>query len=123
AVKDEASSFVGTATAPSITVTEVTKAFGSAANPVVALDRISLQARRGEFLCLVGASGCGKTTLLNLICGLDQPTRGEIDINGRASLLFQEAALFPWLTAAGNVELPLRLANVPAAHRKREAQE
>jgi NitT/TauT family transport system ATP-binding protein len=49
-----------------------------------------LEARRGEFLCLVGASGCGKTTLLNLISGLDTPTRGEIAINGRASLLFQE---------------------------------
>jgi NitT/TauT family transport system ATP-binding protein len=98
----------------------VRKAYGPAGNHVLALDGISLAAGRGEFLCLVGASGCGKTTLLNLIAGLDRPSRGTIDLEGRASLLFQEAALFPWLTAAGNVELPLKLGKKPRDERRRE---
>jgi NitT/TauT family transport system ATP-binding protein len=101
-------------------VRDVRKAYGPAGNRVLALDGISLDVRRGEFLCLVGASGCGKTTLLNLIAELDGPSAGEIVINGRASLLFQEAALFPWLTAAGNVELPLRLAGSPREERRQE---
>ncbi len=103
-----------------LAVRDVGKSYGPSGTHVLALEGISLEVARGEFLCLVGASGCGKTTLLNLICGLDRPTRGEITVNGRASLLFQEAALFPWLTAAGNVELPLRLAKVGAPERKRE---
>jgi NitT/TauT family transport system ATP-binding protein len=104
-------------------VRDVGKSYGPSGTHVLALEGISLEVARGEFLCLVGASGCGKTTLLNLICGLDRPTRGEIAVNGRASLLFQEAALFPWLTAAGNVELPLRLAKVGASERKREVEQ
>jgi NitT/TauT family transport system ATP-binding protein len=103
-----------------LAVRDVGKSYGPSGTHVLALEGISLEVARGEFLCLVGASGCGKTTLLNLICGLDRPTRGEITVNGRASLLFQEAALFPWLTAAGNVELPLRLAKVGGVERKRE---
>ena len=106
-----------------LSVRDVGKSYGPSGTHVLALEGISLEARRGEFLCLVGASGCGKSTLLNLISGLDRPTRGEIAINGRASLLFQEAALFPWLTAAGNVELPLRLAKVPSGDRRREARD
>jgi NitT/TauT family transport system ATP-binding protein len=60
--------------------------------------------------------------LLNLISGLDRLSRGEIRIDGRPTLLFQEAALFPWLTAAGNVELPLRFARVPRPQRHAEAE-
>jgi NitT/TauT family transport system ATP-binding protein len=105
-----------------LSVRQVGKSYGPAGTHVLALEGISLDVRRGEFLCLVGASGCGKTTLLNLVSGLDEPTRGEIAINGRASLLFQEAALFPWLTAAGNVELPLKLAKVAGPKRRAEAR-
>ena len=105
-----------------LSVRGVGKAYGPIGTHVLALEGISLEVRRGEFLCLVGASGCGKTTLLNLISGLDKPTRGEIDLSGRSSLLFQEAALFPWLTAAGNVELPLRLARVRRPERRREVE-
>jgi NitT/TauT family transport system ATP-binding protein len=103
-----------------LSVRDVRKAYGPAGNQVLALEGISLEVARGEFLCLVGASGCGKTTLLNLITELDHASAGEIAINGRASLLFQEAALFPWLTAAANVELPLRLAGVARDRRRRE---
>ena len=106
-----------------LSVRDVSKAYGPAGNHVLALEGISLDVRRGELVCLVGASGCGKTTLLNLVSGLDRLTRGEIRIDGRTSLLFQEAALFPWLTAAQNVELPLRFARAPRAQRSQEVDE
>jgi NitT/TauT family transport system ATP-binding protein len=80
---------------------------------------VSLDVAPGEFVCLVGASGCGKSTLLSLVAGLDEPTSGEIGVVGgaRPALMFQEPALFPWLTVAGNVTLPLRLRGVPRAER------
>ena len=91
---------------------------------VLALDDVDLTVRTGEFLCLVGASGCGKSTLLNLIAGLDHPTTGDIDVpGGRPTLLFQEAALLPWQTASGNVELALRLRGVAKRERKAKAAE
>ena len=88
---------------------DVSKAFGHGDNAVLALDRLGLQVGRGEFVCLVGASGCGKSTLLNLVAALDEPSAGSVDVDGRTGLMFQEAALFPWLTVTGNVELALRL--------------
>jgi NitT/TauT family transport system ATP-binding protein len=91
---------------------------------IVALDDVDLTVRAGEFLCLVGASGCGKSTLLNLIAGLDRPTSGSVTVPGGSStLMFQEAALLPWQTAAGNVELALRLRGVPKSQRKSRAME
>src|SRR5205085_3498409 len=103
-----------------VSVDSVTKRYPSG---LVALDGVSLSVRPGEFLCLVGASGCGKSTLLNLIAGLDSPTTGSVAVAGRATLLFQEAALLPWLTAAGNVELALRLRGVGKAERRSRASE
>ncbi|MET9275073.1 ABC transporter ATP-binding protein [Kribbella sp. NPDC003557] len=103
---------------------QVGKAFGSGRKTVVALDGVDLEVRAGEFVCLLGASGCGKTTLLNLVAGLDRPTAGRIELNSsRPAVVFQEAALMPWLTAAGNVELPLRMAGVPKAQRRAKAAE
>ena len=78
---------------------------------------------RPELQCLVGASGCGKSTLLNLVAGLDTPTRGELDVDGRPGLMFQESALFPWLTVAGNVDLALRLRNVKRDERRERVEE
>jgi len=92
-----------------ISVNGLSKAFGQGAATVHALDRLGLEVRAGEFVCLVGASGCGKSTLLNLVAGLDQPSSGTVNVDGRTGLMFQESALFPWLTVAGNVELALRL--------------
>jgi NitT/TauT family transport system ATP-binding protein len=85
---------------------------------VHALDRVSLDVRAGEFVCLVGASGCGKSTLLNLIAGLDRPTSGRVEARGRVTLMFQEAALFPWLSVRGNISLALKLKGVPKKERK-----
>ncbi|KAA9158616.1 ABC transporter ATP-binding protein [Amycolatopsis acidicola] len=97
----------------------VHKSFGQGQRGVVALGGVDLDVAPGEFVCLLGASGCGKTTLLNLVAGLDKPSSGEIELNSsRPAVMFQEAALMPWLTAAANVELPLRLAGVPRSARK-----
>ena len=102
-----------------VRVEGVSKVFGHGPDAVTALRGISLELRRGEFVCLVGASGSGKTTLLHLLAGLDTPTAGGVEMNGtRCSLMFQEAALFPWLTAAGNIDLALRLRDVPRAERR-----
>ncbi|AZQ74072.1 ABC transporter ATP-binding protein [Streptomyces abikoensis] len=87
------------------------------------LDDITLDVRPGEFVCLLGASGCGKSTLLNLVAGLDRPSAGTIEVpGGRPALMFQEHALFPWLTAGRNIELALRLRGVPRAERRAEAE-
>ncbi len=107
-----------------VSIESVSKVFGNAGRAVVALDRISLDVAPGQFVCLVGASGCGKSTLLNLVAGLDRPTSGTVRTGGLGtSLLFQEAALFPWLTASANVELALRLRGVGRAERRRRAAE
>jgi sulfonate transport system ATP-binding protein len=105
---------------PAIRLDAVSKAFGRGRDRVLALDRLSLDVYPGEFVCLAGASGCGKSTLLNLVCGLDAPSAGTVGLpaGGRPTLMFQEAALFPWLTAAENVELPLRLRGVAKRQRR-----
>jgi NitT/TauT family transport system ATP-binding protein len=92
-------------------------------NGLLALDGISLAVRPGEFLTLVGASGCGKSTLLNLVSGLDQPTSGSVEVDGHAAFMFQEHALFPWLSALDNVAAPLRLRGVGKKEREVQARE
>ena len=113
----------GTAPPTAISVSGVSKRHGRGPGAVVALDGISLTVGAGEIVCLVGASGCGKTTLLNLVVGLDSPTAGNIEVSGRPALMFQESALFPWLTVSANVELALRLQGVPRGERRERAAE
>jgi NitT/TauT family transport system ATP-binding protein len=101
----------------------VSKAFGRPGAQQLVLDGITLDVRPGEFVCLLGASGCGKSTLLNLVAGLDEPSAGTITTpGGRPALMFQEHALFPWLTAGRNIELALRLRGVPREERRPEAE-
>jgi len=131
------------ARAPSVTLSGVSKRHGTGDTGVVALQDISLNVAPGRFVCLVGASGCGKTTLLNLVAGLDQPTVGSVSVisggagNGTSegqpavrqaggtatAMLFQDSALFPWLTVAANVELPMRLRGVGKAERRAVADD
>ncbi|MEU3713047.1 ABC transporter ATP-binding protein [Streptomyces catenulae] len=104
-------------------IDHVSKSFGRPGARQHVLDDISIDVAPGEFVCLLGASGCGKSTLLNLVAGLDAPTSGTIETpGGRPALMFQEHALFPWLTAGRNVELALRLRGVPRAERREEAE-
>ena len=112
-----------TLTGPAISVDGVTKVYGPRGSHTFALDRITLDVQPGEFCCLVGASGCGKSTLLNLLAGLDTPATGTLSVQGRTSLMFQESALFPWLSVRGNINLALRLAGIPKAERNDRASE
>jgi NitT/TauT family transport system ATP-binding protein len=92
---------------------------------VTAVDHVSFDVGIGEFVCLLGPSGCGKTSILNVLAGLDVPTSGDALLDGRPitapgpdrAVLFQEPALFPWLSVAGNVELALKLTGTPADRR------
>jgi NitT/TauT family transport system ATP-binding protein len=104
---------------PAVRLTDVSKVYRTGRGALPALDRISLSVRAGEFACIIGASGCGKSTLLNLVAGLDRPTSGTVETGGRrVGLMFQEPALFPWLTAARNIELALRARGVPRQARR-----
>ena len=97
---------------------------------ITATDRLSFEVATGEFVCLLGPSGCGKTSLLNVLAGLVEPTSGEALLDGHRitgpgpdrAVLFQEPALFPWLSVRGNVELGLELISVPAPERRDIAQ-
>jgi NitT/TauT family transport system ATP-binding protein len=100
----------------------VSKVYGKGRSALLALDKVSLTVAEGEFVCLIGASGCGKSTMLAVVAGLDSPTSGQLSTNGkRVTLMFQEPALFPWLTAAKNVELALRARGVPKQERRTRA--
>ncbi len=95
------------------------------------LQEINLEIAEGEFICLVGPSGCGKSTLINLIAGLEMPTSGRVLVDGvpvagpgtDRVVVFQEAALFPWLNVQQNVEFGLKMAGMPAEKRKERSAE
>jgi len=112
-----------------IEVCRVGKRFQSTTRGVTAaLREMSLTVDDGEFVCLVGPSGCGKTTLLNLIAGLERPDEGEVRVNGKCvrgpgpdrGVMFQDAALFPWLSVAENVAFGMKELRLP--RKKREAR-
>ncbi|WP_429952142.1 ABC transporter ATP-binding protein [Comamonas sediminis] len=95
-----------------------------------ALDRVDLEIEKGEFVVLLGASGCGKSTLLNLVTGFDKPTAGRIVVNGRevnkvdphCGMVFQQYALFPWLTVIDNVAFGLKMKGIAKAERLQVAR-
>lgn len=102
----------------------VTKRFGDA----TAVDSVSLTLKQGDFMALLGASGCGKSTMLRLLAGLETPTSGEVTLRGRSvtqdsasarniALMFQSYALYPHLTVAQNIAMPLRLRRLRAPQR------
>ena len=109
-----------------LTVRNVTKRFETSRHDTTALQEISLEIKKGEFICVVGPSGCGKSTLLNLIAGLDSPTSGELTFDGHAIrgpgaervVVFQEPALYPWLNVRANVEFGLKVKGTPRGERR-----
>jgi NitT/TauT family transport system ATP-binding protein len=90
------------------------------------LENINIEILEGEIVTILGKSGCGKSTLLNLIAGFENSYGGEILLNGKPVrdisperiMMFQESALFPWLTAYQNIEIALKLAKVPKTQRE-----
>lgn len=105
--------------ATAIRIHDVSQAYHDGESTLMALDHVSLDVLQGSFTCLLGASGCGKSTLLNLIVGLYHKSSGTIDVGSRrVALLFQEPALFPWLTAQENVEMGMRFRGVAKPERR-----
>ena len=99
-----------------VTISGVHKRFGMGKGLVSALFDVNLSIGEHEFICLLGPSGCGKTTLLNLLAGFEQPTNGTIQAFGRPiagpaperTMVFQDYALFPWMTVSDNIQYGLR---------------
>ena len=103
-----------------VAVERLSKAFPHGDRNLVALQEVTLDLQPGEFVCIVGASGSGKSTLLNVLAGLETASSGRFEVKGRVALMFQEAALFPWLTASQNVELALKLRGVNKRSERRQ---
>lgn len=109
---------------PALRLRGLSRIHGKGALRVQALDSIDLDVREGEFVCLLGASGCGKSSLLHIVAGLDQPSEGELKVaGGQPAVMFQEAALFPWLTVEQNIAFPLELRTVASERRKARVRE
>ena len=108
-----------------IEISGVTQEFEKKDGKVLALDTVNLNVEQNEFICVVGPSGCGKTTLLNIIAGLCKPTTGTVKVRGELvtgpgkgkGVVFQQYALYPWLTVEKNVEFGMRMKGVPKAER------
>lgn len=114
-----------------ISVKNVSKIYASDGRSVDALKDVSLTMQDGEFICVVGHSGCGKTTLLNILAGFVQPTEGHILFDGTErdetahsiGVVFQEYALFPWRTALQNITFGLEMAGVRKSEAQKKARE
>jgi nitrate ABC transporter ATP-binding subunit len=109
------------AQAGTLTVRGVTKRFAVGDDEVEALAPIDLTIPKGEFVCMIGASGCGKSTLLRIIAGFEEPTTGDVSIDGKVitgpgsdrGMVFQDYALFPWMTVRQNISFGPRQRHLP----------
>ena len=107
-------------------ISNLTKVFPKEEGELVAIDNFNLDVEDGEFVCLLGPSGCGKTTLLRMIAGLDKPSSGNMELNGKVitkagpdrGMVFQEFALFPWRTVRRNIEFGLEIKNMKTAEKR-----
>jgi NitT/TauT family transport system ATP-binding protein len=106
-----------------VTFSAVSKTFGDFGDPVTALTNVSFDIADGEFCAILGHSGCGKTTLLNMAAGFETPTGGTIAVDGvpvsgpgwERTMIFQDYALFPWATVRENIAFGLQMKKVPPA--------
>jgi len=107
----------------------VSRVYLGQSGPVYGLSGFDLSIREGEFVCIVGSSGCGKTTLLNIVAGFEPPDLGEVLINGEKItgpgmnrfVMFQEHALFPWLNVSQNIMFGLKMAGIHKSERRERA--
>ena len=111
-------------------VQRLSKVFATPAGEVEALTAIDLAVHHREFLCVIGASGCGKLTLIRILAGLEEPSAGRVLLAGREvdgpgpgrGMVFQGYTLFPWLTVTGNVMFGLKIGGMPEAEAAEEAR-
>lgn len=109
-----------------IEISQVTKSFEKRDGTFLALDEVNLNVGKNEFICVVGPSGCGKTTLMNIIAGLCLPSTGTVRVKGELvqgpgkgkGVVFQQYALYPWLTVEKNVEFGLKMKGVSKEERR-----
>jgi nitrate ABC transporter ATP-binding subunit len=114
-----------------LTIRGVTKRFAVGDGEVEALAPVDLTIHRGEFVCMIGASGCGKSTLLRIIAGFEEPTTGDVAIDGKAitgpgsdrGMVFQDYALFPWMTVRENISFGPRQRQLPREEIERTTDE
>ena len=103
----------------------IVKYFSHDSHKLKALGGVDLKVESGDFVCLIGPSGCGKSTFLRIVAGLEKPDEGQILFDGHPVsetgperiMVFQEGALFPWLTVQDNVEFGLKMAGIPKEER------
>ncbi|WP_246727672.1 ABC transporter ATP-binding protein [Chelativorans sp. Marseille-P2723] len=111
---------------PKVAIDAVSRIFLVDGAPLVAIERIDLDIKENEFVSIVGTSGCGKSTLLNMIGGLDEPSSGEIRIDGvpvvgpgrNRGFVFQSYSLFEWMTVEGNIRFALEKSQISNAEKK-----
>ncbi len=114
-----------------VSVQHITKLFArDEGEPTVALKDVNLEIEDKQFICIVGASGCGKTTLLRIIAGLETSTEGTILLDGKPvtgtdtdrGMVFQEYSLFPWKSVIDNIAFGLEMQGIPKAERREQAE-